>query len=232
MDDVSFGCRHIVFIEFLFISDLYYLEAFLDEVGGKLPQLFKAAVAVEDSRKVLLGVVGGNSEVVRHSVCFLLYGLCRDLFDGSVGVGKPYFVDVVQNVFARFVVVFSVALQDFMVAERVFERNERCIGLLLFADEEYKRFFAYKALVVIHSAYTMVQHIALMDEVCRASCDYADKGALLIVFKRQVFFGDTGKLFIQLLFRLPVCFRSRRGVLVYANVMPAFEVVRKAVLFF
>ena len=34
----------------------------------KLPQLFKVAVAVEDSRKVLFGVVGGNSEVVRHSV--------------------------------------------------------------------------------------------------------------------------------------------------------------------
>ena len=50
-----------------------------------------------------------------------------------------------------------------------------------------------------------------MDEVCRASCDYADKGAFLIVFERQIFFGDTGKLFIQLLFCLSVCFRLRRG---------------------
>ena len=74
MDDVLFGCRHIAFIELFFVSDLDNLEAFLDEVGGKLPQLFKAAVTVEDSRKVLLGVVGGNSEVVRHSVCFLLCG--------------------------------------------------------------------------------------------------------------------------------------------------------------
>ena len=68
VDGVPFGFRHIAFIEFLFISDLYYLEAFLDEVGGELPQLFKVAIAVEDSRKVLFGVVGGNSEVVRHSV--------------------------------------------------------------------------------------------------------------------------------------------------------------------
>ena len=68
MDGVSLGFWHIAFVEFLFISDLYYLEAFLDEVGRELPQLFKVAVAVEDSRKVLFGVVGGNSEVVRHSV--------------------------------------------------------------------------------------------------------------------------------------------------------------------
>lgn len=101
-----------------------------------------------------------------------------------------------QNVLARFVVVLSVALQDFMVAKRVFERNERCIGLFLCANEEYKRFFAYKALVVIHSAYTMVQHIALMDEICRASCDDADEGAALIVFERQIFFGYGGEFFV------------------------------------
>lgn len=47
---------------------------------------------------------------------------------------QPYFVDIVQNVFARFVVVLTVALQDFMTAWRIFERHERCIGLLLFAD--------------------------------------------------------------------------------------------------
>ena len=61
---IPFGFRHIAFIEFFFVSDLYDLEAFLYKVGGKLPQLFKVAVAVEDSRKVLFGVVGGNSEVV------------------------------------------------------------------------------------------------------------------------------------------------------------------------
>ena len=68
VDGVPFGFRHIAFVEFLFVSDLYDLETFLDEVGGKLPQFFKVAVAVEDSRKVLFGVVGCNSEVVRHSV--------------------------------------------------------------------------------------------------------------------------------------------------------------------
>ena len=68
VDGVPFGFRHIAFVEFLFVPDLYDLETFLYEVGGELPQLFKVAVAVEDSRKVLFGVVGGNSEVVRHSV--------------------------------------------------------------------------------------------------------------------------------------------------------------------
>ena len=68
VDGVPFGFRHIAFVEFLFVSDLDDLEAFLYEVGGELPQLFKVAVAVEDSRKVLFGVICCNSEVVRHSV--------------------------------------------------------------------------------------------------------------------------------------------------------------------
>ena len=49
VDGVPFGFRHIAFVEFLFVSDLYDLEAFLYKVGGELPQLFKVAVAVEDS---------------------------------------------------------------------------------------------------------------------------------------------------------------------------------------
>ena len=68
VDGVPFGFRHIAFVEFLFVSDLDDLEAFLYEIGGELPQLFKIAVAVEDSRKVLFGVICCNSEVVRHSV--------------------------------------------------------------------------------------------------------------------------------------------------------------------
>ena len=68
VDGVPFGFRHIAFVEFLFISDLYYLEAFLDKVGRELPQLFKVAVAVEDDRKIFGRVVGGDPEIVRHSV--------------------------------------------------------------------------------------------------------------------------------------------------------------------
>lgn len=68
VDGVPFDFRHIAFVEFLFVSDLDDLEAFLDEVGGELPQLFKVAVAVEDSRKVLFGMVCSNPEIVRHSV--------------------------------------------------------------------------------------------------------------------------------------------------------------------
>lgn len=68
VDDVPFGFRHIAFIELFFVSDLDDLETFLYEVGGKLPQLFKVAIAVEDSRKVLFGMVCSNPEIVRHSV--------------------------------------------------------------------------------------------------------------------------------------------------------------------
>ena len=68
VDGVPFGFRHIAFVEFLFISDLYDLKAFLDKIGGELSQLFKVAVAVEDSRKIFGRVVGGDPEIVRHSV--------------------------------------------------------------------------------------------------------------------------------------------------------------------
>ena len=152
MDGISLGFRHIAFIELFFISDFYYLEAFLDEVGRELPEFFEHAVRVHNDRKVFFGVVCCNSEIVCHCV-FLL---CGKFFNGSVGVRQPNFVDIVQNVFARFVVVLTVALQDFMVAERVFERNERCIGLLLFADKEDERFFAYKALVIVHPSHTVI----------------------------------------------------------------------------
>ena len=33
VNGVPFGFRHIAFVEFFFISDFYYFEAFLDEVG-------------------------------------------------------------------------------------------------------------------------------------------------------------------------------------------------------
>lgn len=66
------------------------------------------------------------------------------------------FVDVMQNIFARFVVVCTVALQDFVIAERVFQRYEWRIRLLFCADEENERFFADKALVIIHTPYAVV----------------------------------------------------------------------------
>lgn len=65
---IPFSFRHIAFIELFLISYFYYLEAFLDKVGRELPQLFKVAVAVEDSRKIFGRVVGGDPEIVRHSV--------------------------------------------------------------------------------------------------------------------------------------------------------------------
>ena len=68
MSGVPFSFRHIAFIELFLISYFYYLETFLDKVGRELPQLFKVAVAVEDGRKIFGRVVGGDPEIVRHSV--------------------------------------------------------------------------------------------------------------------------------------------------------------------
>ena len=63
---------------------------------------------------------------------------CRDLFDGSVGVRQPDFVDIMQNILARLMVVLAVALQDFVTARRVFERHERNIRAVLCADRNIK----------------------------------------------------------------------------------------------
>ena len=137
-----------------------------------------------------------------------------------------------KNIIAWFVVVFAVALQDFVTARRVFERHERCIGLLLFADKEDERFFSYHALVVVHPSHAMVQRFALTDKVSRTSCDNADKRAPFRVLQGQVFLRNCGELRIQFLTLFRVFHSLFRGVLVYADVVPAFEVVREAVLLF
>ena len=82
-----------------------------------------------------------------------------------------------KNVLARLMVVFAVALQDFVTARRVFERHERNIRAILCADEEDERFFADKTLIVVHPSHAMVQRLALTDQVCWTSCDDADKRA-------------------------------------------------------
>ena len=129
-------------------------------------------------------------------------------------------------------VVFAVTLQDFVTARRVFERHERNIRAFLCADEENERFFSHHALVVVHPSHAMVQHLPLTDKVSRTSCNDADKRAPLRVLQGQVFLRNGGELRIQFLAFFRVFHSLFRGVLVYADIVPAFEVVREAVLLF
>ena len=129
-------------------------------------------------------------------------------------------------------VVFAVTLQDFVTARRVFERHKRNIRAFLCSDEEDERFFADKTLVVVHSAHAMVQCLSLTDKVSRTSCDDADKRAPFRVLQGQVFLRNSGELRIQLLALFRVFHCLFRGVLVYADVVPTFEIVREAVLLF
>ena len=82
-----------------------------------------------------------------------------------------------QYIFARFMVVFSVTLQDFSVFQGVFDRNEWYIRFLFVSDKENERFLSYHTLVVIHSAYAVMEHFAFTDKVSRAVGNNADKGA-------------------------------------------------------
>ena len=129
-------------------------------------------------------------------------------------------------------VVFAVALQDFVAPRRVFERHERYIRVFFCADEEDERFFSRHALVVVHPSHTMMQRLSLTDKICRTSCDDADKRAPFRVLQGQVFLRNGGELSIQPLALFRVFHSLFRSVLVYADVVPAFEVVREAVLFF
>ena len=89
-----------------------------------------------------------------------------------------------QDVFARLVVVFAVALQNLMIAERVFERDERRIRLLFCTDEEDERFFADKTPVLVHSPDAVAQYFSFADEIGGGAGDDADKGAALVMFER------------------------------------------------
>ena len=129
-------------------------------------------------------------------------------------------------------VVFAVTLQDFVTARRVFERHERDIRAVLCADKEDERFFSHHALVVVHPSHAMVQRLALTDKVSRTSCDDANKRAPLCVLQGQVFLRNGGELRVQFFALFRVFHRLFRGVLVYADIVPAVEVVREAVLLF
>ena len=154
------------------------------------------------------------------------------MFDGSVGVRQPDFVDIVQNILARLMVVLAVALQDFVTARRVFERHERNIRAFLCTDEKDERFFSHHALIVVHPSHAMVQRLAFTDKVSRTSCDDADKRAPFCVLQGQVFLRNGGELRVQFFALFRVFHSLFHGVLVYADVVPAFEIVREAVLFF
>ena len=143
---LNFG--NIAFMEFIVRADFDDFEAFLDEERREVPKLFKAPVAVEDGADILCGVVSGDTKIVCHCV-FLL---CGKFLDSAVGVRQPNLVDMVQDILARLVVMLTVALQNFVVAERVFERHERSIRLFLCADKEDERFFTDKTLVIVHTS--------------------------------------------------------------------------------
>ena len=78
----------------------------------------------------------------------------------------------------------------------------------------------------------MMQCLAFTDKVSRISCDDADKRASFRVLQGHVFLCNGGKLRIQFLALFRVFHSLFRGVLVYAYVVPAFEVVRETVLLF
>ena len=135
-----------------------------------------------------------------------------------------------QDIVARFVVVFAVALQDFMSMQGVFECHERRIRLRFQAHKEDKRIFADHLLVVIYTPHAMVQKLSLAHKVGGCLCDNADERAALIVLQGRILLRD----FAECLFKVTFCFLARFCLccclLIYADIVPAHEVVRKPVL--
>lgn len=134
-----------------------------------------------------------------------------------------------KNIIARLMIVFAVALQDFVTARRIFERHERYIRTILCSDEEDERFFSYHALVVVHSAHAMVQHFSFTDKVSRTSCDDADKRAPFRVLQGHVSLRNGGKLRIQFLSLFRVFHSLCSAVFVNTDIVPAFEIAGQKV---
>ena len=62
--------------------------------------------------------------------------LCGKFLQCFIGIGKPDFVDVMQHVLVRSVVVFTIALQHLMILQRIFHRDKRRIRMLFSPDKE------------------------------------------------------------------------------------------------
>ena len=117
---------------------------------------------------------------------------CRglNLFEVFVGIGQPYFVDIIGRGGCRNTVIKSVALQYPMTFERILYGYKRFIGVLGFADKEDQRFFSYNLLVVIHCSYTVVQNFAFAEKFAGRFGNDTDEVVLIFKLKRQVFVGD------------------------------------------
>ena len=74
----------------------------------------------------------------------------------------------------------AVALEYLVGAQRIFNGNQRYVGLLYASYEEYERFLTYKFLVVAHSADTVTECITLGYQLGRALCD---KGNIYVVLR-------------------------------------------------
>lgn len=57
-------------------------------------------------------------------------------------------------------IVLAVALQDLFVFYGILNGNERNVGSIFAAHEEYKAFFAYEPLIVIHASDAVVKEFA------------------------------------------------------------------------
>ena len=73
VDGVPFGFRHISVVEFVFVSDFDYLEAFGYHKGRELPEFLEKSVGVHNDRKVFGRVICCNSEIVcrvlKNEIC-------------------------------------------------------------------------------------------------------------------------------------------------------------------
>ena len=67
VDVIVFCFWHISVVEFVFVSDFDYLEAFGYHKGRELPEFLEKSVGVHDDRKVFGRVICCNSEIVMAS---------------------------------------------------------------------------------------------------------------------------------------------------------------------
>ena len=77
-------------------------------------------------------------------------------------------------------VVLAVALQDLFVFYGILDGNERNVGSIFAAHEEYKAFFAYEPLIVVHSTDTVVKQFSFAYKLRRILGYYHYKSVVKI----------------------------------------------------
>lgn len=149
-----------------------------------------------------------------------------------IRIGQPREIDEFQNAVVGRRIVISVTLQYFSSARRVFNGNERHVGLFFRADKENQRVFPHEFLIVPHPTNAMIEQFAFTDKLGRTLRNHGDINGLVVVFKPRILVCNGGESIVKCFPFFFVLYRFCGGVFVDADIVPTLEIVGITVFIF